>query len=100
MKNNIIKSIILFIIFGFIYCGIEIAWRGYTHPSMFIVGGLCCLLVGLTNEITPKMLMDMGVKAVFLDLDSTIMVSKSGKFLPETYKWFETLKKDLTPSVK
>ena len=45
-------------------------------------------------EITPKMLMDMGVKAVFLDLDSTIMVSKSGKFLPETYKWFETLKKD------
>ena len=55
MKNNIIKSIILFIIFGFIYCCIEIAWRGYTHPSMFIVGGLCCLLVGLINEITPKM---------------------------------------------
>ena len=55
MKNNIIKSIILFIIFGFIYCGIEIAWRGYTHPSMFFVGGLCCLLVGLINEITPKM---------------------------------------------
>lgn len=55
MKNNIIKSIILFIIFGFIYCGIEIIWRGYTHPSMFIVGGLCCLLIGLINEITPDM---------------------------------------------
>lgn len=55
MKNNIIKSIILFIIFGFIYCGIEIIWRGYTHPSMFVVGGLCCLLVGYINEITPDM---------------------------------------------
>lgn len=55
MKNNIIKSIILFIIFGFIYCGIEIIWRGYTHPSMFIVGGLCCLLIGYINEITPDM---------------------------------------------
>lgn len=54
---NILKSLILFIIFGFIYCGIEILWRGYTHPSMFVVGGLCCLLVGLINEITPKMSM-------------------------------------------
>ena len=52
---NILKSFILFIIFGFIYCGIEILWRGYTHPSMFVVGGLCGLLVGLINEITPKM---------------------------------------------
>lgn len=52
---NILKSLILFIIFGFMYCGIEILWRGYTHPSMFVVGGLCCLLVGLINEITPKM---------------------------------------------
>lgn len=52
---NILKPLILFIIFGFIYCGIEILWRGYTHPSMFVVGGLCCLLVGLINEITPKM---------------------------------------------
>lgn len=39
-------------------------------------------------------LLNMGVKALFLDLDSTIMVSKSGEFLPETLEWFETLKKD------
>lgn len=45
-------------------------------------------------EITPEMLMDMGVKAVFLDLDSTVMVSKSGKFDQKTLDWFETLKKD------
>ena len=45
-------------------------------------------------EITPKMLLDMGIKAIFLDLDSTIMVSKSGKFTPKTMEWFEKLKKD------
>lgn len=55
MKNNIIKDIILFIIFGLLYCGLEILWRGYTHPSMFVVGGICCLLVRLINEITPEM---------------------------------------------
>lgn len=56
MKNNLIKNMILFVIFGLLYCGLEILWRGYTHPSMFIVGGICCLLVGLINEIiTPNM---------------------------------------------
>lgn len=57
MKNNLIKNVILFVIFGLLYCGLEILWRGYTHPSMFVVGGICCLLVGLINEITPNMSM-------------------------------------------
>lgn len=55
MKNNIIKDMVLFVIFGLLYCGLEILWRGYTHPSMFVVGGICCLLVGLINEITSEM---------------------------------------------
>ena len=58
MKNNTIKDIILFVIFGLLYCGLEILWRGYTHPSMFVVGGICCLLVGLINEITPNIRSD------------------------------------------
>lgn len=45
-------------------------------------------------EITPEMLMGMGVKAMFLDLDSTVMVSKLGKFLPETMDWFKKFEKD------
>lgn len=54
MTNNK-KNIILFMIFGAIYCIIEILYRGYTHPSMFIVGGLCGVLIGLLNEVFPKM---------------------------------------------
>ena len=27
------------------YCTLEILWRGYTHPSMGIAGGLC--LIGI-----------------------------------------------------
>ena len=44
---------ILFIIGGFIYIGIEIAFRGYTHISMYFAGGICFLLVGLINEVFP-----------------------------------------------
>ena len=52
--NNTTKNIIIFIIFGISYYLLEILWRGYSHWTMIIVGGLCGLLIGLINEITPK----------------------------------------------
>ena len=38
---------------GFIYVLIEILWRGYSHWTMFILGALCFILLGLINEILP-----------------------------------------------
>ena len=32
---------------GLAYCGIEVAFRGYTHRSMLAVGGLCFVLLCL-----------------------------------------------------
>lgn len=40
---------------GCVYTNIEIIYRGYTHPLMIIVGGLCGMLSGLINDITPDM---------------------------------------------
>ena len=53
--NNTTKNIIIFLIFGISYYLLELLWRGYSHWTMIIVGGLCGLLIGLINEITPKM---------------------------------------------
>ena len=36
---------------GATYNVIELLFRGYTHWSMFILGGLCFILIGLLNEI-------------------------------------------------
>ena len=47
---NIIKSLILFLIGGFSYVCVELLYRGYSHWSMFILGGLCFYLIGLLNE--------------------------------------------------
>ncbi len=44
---------IFFVIGGLLYQLVEILWRGYTHPSMFLVGGLCFVLLGLLNEVGP-----------------------------------------------
>lgn len=41
---------LLFIIGGNLYYLIEILWRGYSHWTMFIVGGLCFVIMGLLNE--------------------------------------------------
>ena len=38
---------------GTTYVFIEIAWRGHSHISMFILGGVCFLLLGYINEYIP-----------------------------------------------
>ena len=50
-----LQNLLIFSIFGLTYGLIEILWRGYTHPSMVIVGGICGLLIGLLNEKNKKM---------------------------------------------
>lgn len=50
-----LKEFIIWVIFGGVYCLLEIIYRGYTHPSMFVVGGICGVLIGLINDNTPQM---------------------------------------------
>lgn len=42
------KNIILFIIGGLGYGLLEILWRGFTHPSMLILGGICFCFIHFT----------------------------------------------------
>lgn len=48
-----LKVAVLLIIGGLIYCGIEVAWRGHTHWTMGVVGGICFVLIGGINERFP-----------------------------------------------
>ena len=50
-----IKYLILLLVGGTAYYYIEILARGFSHWTMFIVGGICFILIGIINEITPKM---------------------------------------------
>lgn len=45
-----VKPLVLFSVGGTIYIMIEMLWRGYSHWSMLIVGGLCFVMIGLINE--------------------------------------------------
>jgi uncharacterized membrane protein len=46
----LLKYLILLITGGAIYYIIELLWRGYSHWTMAIVGGICFILVGMINE--------------------------------------------------
>ena len=47
---KILKNLILFAIGGIVYLMIELLWRGYSHWSMFVLGGLCFWIIGAVNE--------------------------------------------------
>lgn len=48
--KKLLKLGCLFLIGGAIYILIELVYRGYSHWTMFIVGGLCFVLIGGINE--------------------------------------------------
>lgn len=44
------RILTLWTVLGVMYVALEVFYRGYSHPSMFIVGGLCGVLVGAINQ--------------------------------------------------
>lgn len=48
IKRN--KPLTLFCVGGFVYVLIELLFRGYSHWTMFILGGICFLAIGNLNE--------------------------------------------------
>ena len=51
--HALLKHLVLFLTGGLLYGGIEILWRGFTHPAMILVGGAAFLLVGGLNDWFP-----------------------------------------------
>ena len=51
--SKFLRLFTLWLYGGFIYYLIELAYRGHSHPSMFVLGGICFLLVGGLNNYLP-----------------------------------------------
>ena len=44
----------LFALGGSLYVGLELLWRGRSHSSMFLAGGLCFVLIGELSRSKPR----------------------------------------------
>ena len=51
----LIQKTVLFLIGGGGYVGLELLWRGRSHISMFLAGGVCFLLLGKLNRVRPRL---------------------------------------------
>ena len=67
--NSFIKYFILFLIGGISYFFLEILYRGYSHLSMIIVGGLCFLFIGSIDKI-----LNRNIPLIFQMLLSVLIV--------------------------
>lgn len=64
-----LKHGILFGLGGIFYVIIELLWRGNSHWSMFVLGGLCFLIIGLINEQSRgkiPLILQMSISAVII----------------------------------
>lgn len=52
--SKFLKCLFLFFFGGIVYILIELLWRGKSHWSMGILGGLCFVVLGLMNEKYPR----------------------------------------------
>ena len=70
-RKLLLKYLFLFLVGGAIYCVIELLYRGHTHPSMYILGGLCFIVCGLFNEIfewTTPLLIQMLLSSIAITI--------------------------------
>ena len=51
MRKLLEKYAYLFTMGGLLYVLIELAWRGRSHWTMFVLGGICFVYLGLINEV-------------------------------------------------
>ena len=65
------ESLTFFLVGGSLYVLIEIAYRGFSHISMFIVGGICFILISSISEFAPfkiPIIMKMLISCILITL--------------------------------
>lgn len=75
MRDKIFRNFTMLLTGSIIYFNFEIFVRGYSHISMFVLGGICFFLVGMIgNFILDKKIMFL-IKLVSLMLMSSLIIT-------------------------
>lgn len=76
------KACVLFYMGGGAYMTLEFLWRGRSHGSMFLLGGLCFLFIGKLSSVLTKVplavqLLIFSAMITFLELLTGLVVNGS-----------------------
>lgn len=72
------KNSVLFYLGGMGYTGLELLWRGFSHGSMFVLGGVCFVIIGklrLLRALPLRMLTAAGIVTI-LELGCGLLVNR------------------------
>ncbi|MBQ7416245.1 MAG: hypothetical protein IJW14_04315 [Oscillospiraceae bacterium] len=75
------KQTLLGYLGGMTYTSLELLWRGRSHSSMFVLGGLCFVLIGKLGRVKPplpvplRMLAAAGI-VTMLELGCGLLVNR------------------------
>ncbi len=83
--NNLLKTLLLFLTGGVIYSAIEILFRGYTHWTMAVAGGLCLTLIYLMDFVTKNS--SLALKCLFGSLIITAVELSVGLIVNTALGW-------------
>lgn len=78
---------VLFLIGGRVYTWIEILWRGFTHWSMFLLGGGCFVIMGLLNEYKFKWKQSLFMQSLISAIVITILEFFTGCIVNLWLRW-------------
>ena len=78
------KNALLFYTGGTVYLSLELLYRGRSHGSMFMAGGLCFLLIGHLNRVEPKL--PLPLRAVVGALIVTMVELGAGMIFNRQYQ--------------
>lgn len=78
------KNCVLFYTGGATYLTLELLYRGRSHGSMFLAGGLCFLLIGHLNRVEPRL--PLPLRAVAGALIVTMVELGAGMAVNRSYQ--------------
>ena len=69
------KLCFLFYLGGMCYAGLELLWRGFSHGSMFVLGGICFVL--RPGKKLPARVTEAALIITLLELGCGLLVNRS-----------------------
>ena len=66
MKQKTVIPAIMFLTGGVLYGIIEVCFRGYTHPTMIVAGGLCAVFISYLTNTSIKFYLKVTLSALFI----------------------------------
>lgn len=74
-ENRVCNDFVVWLTGGILYFYLEIAFRGYSHYSMLVCGGLCFLLVGKVGQKIEKTCDVKWIRIIKIMLYGTMIIT-------------------------